>query len=843
MVRVIVGYSDKLDSIVVDGEPVDISAISEKNVREWFKPSGKRDGWRGLIKELYSLLADDEVEFSFEFSGAKEIKKQFEECLREAGIVNNFEGNSEEEIAQENFEKGQQAEHVGNYPVALKYYETAANSGHIRGALAAAEYYYKDKGLEGKRDRNAELYHRYELLCKVLKKESKNAQDKKIQAEAKVLIGKCFLHGKGVEKNEKKALEYLKEAAQDGNAEGACICGECYEEGIGVERDSLSAVKYYEYSADKNYCRGLAQLGRCYTFGIEGIEKDIDKGIKLLKKSTEQEDSIGEFNLGLCYIMGYGIETNIEDGKKLIKKSADANNAEAQRCMGDMYFRGEYFEENDKEAVVWYTKAAQQGDAKAQFMLGECYFWGWGTEEYYEKAVDWFQKASDQGDLAAEGFIGICYYHGYGIEQNFELAFKHLYNARGEENAYIQLHLGLCYYNGNGIGHDYKNAVKWFEKSAEQGDRDAQNFLGDCYTSGKGVAQNSKEASKWYGQSAEQGNIHAQLKLGCNYFEGDGVEQNFEESAKWFQKAAEQGEYQARGLLGVHYYLGLGVEQSYDKAVNCFLKSIKDGGQDVPSNVQYYMGKCYLEGTGIEKDINQGFKWLNEAANKEDAEAQCELGHFYEKRVNEGEAKKKNREEKIAWVKEKEELYKNAAMWYKKAAENGSDEGRELLGACYISGLGVEKNLELGARYIEQAANNEAVWAQNFMGKAYKNGVGVKKNVETSMQWYKKAAENGDGESHYIIAESLYEVAVKGGGKKLAIAMGLGAIIPFSNAFTLPAALIFSKLSRDEKLKKFLETDEGKLMYGHYKSAVDLGYTKAADRLQKLNKLIGNKNN
>ena len=73
--------------------------------------------------------------------------------------------------------------------------------------------------------------------------------------------------------------------------------------------------------------------------------------------------------------------------------------------------------------------------------------------------------------------------------------------------------------------------------------------------------------------------------------------------------------------------------------------------------------------------------------------------------------------------------------------------------------------------------------------------------------------------------------------------MGLGAIIPFSNAFTLPAALIFSKLSRDEKLKKFLETDEGKLMYGHYKSAVDLGYTKAADRLQKLNKLIGNKNN
>lgn len=808
MVRVIVGYSDKLDSIVVDGEPLDISAISEKNVREWFKPSGKRDGWRGLIKELYSLLADDKVEFSFEFSGAKEIKKQFEECLREAGIVNKFEGNSEEKVAQENFEKGQRAEHAGNYSIALKYYETAANSGHMRGALAAAEYYYKEKGLEGDRNSNEDFYHGYELLSKVLEKKAIDEEDKQIQAGVKVLIGKCFLYGKGVEKNEKRALKYLVEAAQDGNAEGACLCGECYEKGIGTEKNSLTAISFYEYSANQNYARGLSHLGRCYLGGVEGVEKNIGKAIKLLKSATEQKDPLGECYLGLCYLMGCGVDRDIEKGKKLLEESADAGVSKAQLIMGDIYHAGDIVERSDKTAMRWYAPSAENGNAEAQFKLGMCYYLGQGMERCADKAVEWFRKSAEQEYLDAKGFLGKCYYCGDGIEQNDEAAFENLYSVRNNANGYDELLylLGKCYYLGKGTRQNYEEAVKWYRKSAEQGNPEAQYCLGDCYMNGIGTLQDYKEACKWYLQSAEQGNCQAEALLGCSYYLGTGVEQNYEEATKWLLKAVQQ-------------------------------KDI------IPLDSMYYLGKCYLDGTGIEKNVDKGFDWISEAANKENAKAQCELGNYYERKIGEGEKTKRNNKEKKAWIKEKEELYKNAAIWYQKAAENGLDEGKKLIGVCYILGEGVEKNYEIGAKYIEDAANNGDVWAQNFIGGAYKKGCGVEKNADTSMKWYQKAAENGDGEAHYIIAESLYEVAVKGGGKKLAIAMGLGAIIPVTNMFTIPAALVLSKLSMDEKLKKFLETDEGKLMYGHYKSALDLGYMKAEERLKKLNKLIDNKNN
>lgn len=808
MVRVIVGYSNKLDSIVVDGEPLDISAISDKSVREWFRPTNRRDGWRGLIEEIYSLLADDKAKLSFEFSGAEEVKREFDACLREAGIVNDVAGDSEEKIAQDLFQDAQRAEHRGNYPVALSKYELAARNGHIAGALMTAKYYIQGKGIGKEHDRNKDLYAAYDLLCKIVERKPIGEQDKAIQAEAKVYIGQSLLYGKGVGKDETKALKFLEDAAKEGNAEGACLCGECYEKGIGTEKNILTAIGFYKYSAEQNFHRGLGQLGRCYLGGVEGVEKNIGEAIKLLKSATEQKDPLGECYLGLCYLMGRGVDRDIEKGKKLLEESADAGVSKAQLIMGDIYHAGDIVERSDKTAMRWYAPSAENGNAEAQFKLGMCYYLGQGTERCADKAVEWFRKSAEQEYLDAKGFLGKCYYYGDGIEQNDEAAFENLYSVRNNANGYDELLylLGKCYYLGKGTRQNYEEAVKWYRKSAEQGNPEAQYCLGDCYMNGIGTLQDYKEACKWYLQSAEQGNCQAEALLGCSYYLGTGVEQNYEEATKWLLKAVQQ-------------------------------KDI------IPLDSMYYLGKCYLDGMGIEKNVDKGFDWISEAANKEDAKAQCELGNYYERKIGEGEKTKRNNKEKKAWIKEKEELYKNAAIWYQKAAENGLDEGKKLIGVCYILGEGVEKNYEIGAKYIEDAANNGDVWAQNFIGGAYKKGFGVEKNADTSMKWYQKAAENGDGEAHYIIAESLYEVAAKGGGKRLAIAMGLGAIIPVTNMFTIPTALILSKLSMDEKLKKFLETDEGKLMYGHYKSALDLGYMKAEERLKKLNKLIDNKNN
>ena len=78
--------SRNLLELCVDDEPLDISAICDKPIPDWFVPSGGRDGWAGLLQEIQQFLVDDEAEMSFEFYGPQEYKTQFFECLEQHGV-------------------------------------------------------------------------------------------------------------------------------------------------------------------------------------------------------------------------------------------------------------------------------------------------------------------------------------------------------------------------------------------------------------------------------------------------------------------------------------------------------------------------------------------------------------------------------------------------------------------------------------------------------------------------------------------------------------------------------------------------------------------------------------
>ena len=51
--------------------------------------------------------------------------------------------------------------------------------------------------------------------------------------------------GTGVEKDEQKAVEWYKKAAEQGYANAQSNLGWCYESGIGVGKDEQKAVEWY----------------------------------------------------------------------------------------------------------------------------------------------------------------------------------------------------------------------------------------------------------------------------------------------------------------------------------------------------------------------------------------------------------------------------------------------------------------------------------------------------------------------------------------------------------------------------------------------------------------------
>ena len=65
-------------------------------------------------------------------------------------------------------------------------------------------------------------------------------------AEAQNKLGYCYLKGKGVVKDEKKAFEWFLKSANNGFTSGQYSLGYCYENGIGTKKNIEVAIKWYE---------------------------------------------------------------------------------------------------------------------------------------------------------------------------------------------------------------------------------------------------------------------------------------------------------------------------------------------------------------------------------------------------------------------------------------------------------------------------------------------------------------------------------------------------------------------------------------------------------------------
>lgn len=208
------------------------------------------------------------------------------------------------------------------------------------------------------------------------------------------------------------------------------------------EKNYGLAVPYLEKAIAVGHANAMALLGVMYCEG-KGVDKDTFEGMRLIYRSAEKGDALGQFKLGVAYQHGlYGVT---QDGKR---------------------------------AISWYRQAADKSGTyagKAATNIGQCFFNGTGVARDYQQALSWFLKCRDKSkygeDIAARAANNIC----------------HLY----------------CH--GHGVAKDMKKRVEWLRKGAEAGDMCAQCDLGYCYRYGQGVEQDTSLAIAWYRKSAAQG--------------------------------------------------------------------------------------------------------------------------------------------------------------------------------------------------------------------------------------------------------------------------------------------------------------------------------------------------
>lgn len=150
-------------------------------------------------------------------------------------------------------------------------------------------------------------------------------------AEGENTLGFYFLNAIGTEKNEKKAFKYFKRAAEKNNCEGQYNLGYCFEFGVGIEKNLKEALHYYSLSSIQKYeeatnkyhllfssilnqaIGGDAEMQNLAGELYQNHFNDPSLALYFHKRSAENGNPLGQYNLGICYETGYGFEAPLVD--------------------------------------------------------------------------------------------------------------------------------------------------------------------------------------------------------------------------------------------------------------------------------------------------------------------------------------------------------------------------------------------------------------------------------------------------------------------------------------------------------------------------------------------------
>lgn len=164
-----------------------------------------------------------------------------------------------------------------------------------------------------------------------------------------------------------------------------------------------------------------------------------------------------------------------------------------------------------------------------------------------------------------------------------------------------------------------REAVKVLERLWDKGFTSAAYHLGRAYWNGLGVLPDDEKAEEWFRCSAAIGNVRPQYALG-NLLQEQG---RLSEAVTWYERACESGSQYAQYSLGKMYLLGNGVPKDIEKAVQLLTSSANQGNQ----YAQYVLGKLCLQGKEVEKDPEVAEDWLTLSAVQGNAHAQFLLDH------------------------------------------------------------------------------------------------------------------------------------------------------------------------------------------------------------------------
>lgn len=384
------------------------------------------------------------------------------------------------------------------------------------------------------------------------------------------------------------------------------------------------------------------------------------------------------------------------------------------------------------KAVELAKGLADEGNAEALYLMGFAHESGRGLEASKDKAVEFYQKAAAAKHKDAVYRLSFILLASEKEEER-EQARVALETAAKDDPTVAARILGEAYLRGRLTPvADPDKAIFWWTRAADAGDIPSLLLIARFHEGQFGFPElkNPKEAMATYGKAAGLGDPGAMAALGSRLLSGEESMRDEKKGREWLKKAVAAKEFSA--------YLALGdYEETIKKDLKAALTEYERGKDAGQIDCILRTADFYIEGKGVEKDVERGLALLEKAAEGGNPVASFRLAAQ-------------------ALSGEKPDLI--AGYRHLLSAANGNlVEAQNELGLLYLSGKLALADPAAGAAWLTRAAQNGSAQAQNNLATLYERGAGVAQSIENAGQLYSLAANQGHGPATLALARLILE--------------------------------------------------------------------------------------
>jgi TPR repeat protein len=395
-----------------------------------------------------------------------------------------------------------------------------------------------------------------------------------------------------------------------------------------------------------------------------------------LLEAAQGGDVRAQFEVAIRLYNGDGVNSNQMEAMKWLRTAAQGGNKEAQYQLGKRLLEGEGLVASPVEGFTWLLKAAEQGHDGAQVMAATCYEEGRGTvidllkaAHFYRAAVkkgnlhampklagvyeraneagleaegynEWLEERASDGDVDALYQIA-CLRKGSSTKLSRQAIGQLLPDAQ-IGNYKAMMAVAQLYANGRQPD-DAKNAFFWLTKASETGSGEALVALACAHKNGVGCPRDPARAAQLLQQAADTAShLDAQALLGASMMIGDGVPRNLTRGMNYLRNAANAGSSLAAWKLALCFKNGLGAVRDTKEAERLFDRAAEGKFDQGPNwqwtipqlqfseaiqtfqslaqiehrQAHYWLGICFENGVGVQRDLNKALECYMKSANK-----------------------------------------------------------------------------------------------------------------------------------------------------------------------------------------------------------------------------------